>query len=83
MNCQMSGVTRTAKDGKVTSLAACFVRGSQVRFVIMPDILKNAPVFKKVAEAKAFKQGAGKQRKLAAAKARAAGGGRGGGAPAR
>lgn len=86
MNCQMSQVTRTAKDGKVTTLSACFLRGSQVRFIVMPDILKNAPVFKKVSDAKAFKQGAVKQRKLAAQKARAAGeGGRGGGAakPAR
>jgi small nuclear ribonucleoprotein D3 len=80
MNCQMSHVTRTAKDGKVTTLSACFLRGSQVRFIVMPDILKNAPVFKKVVEAKAFKQGAAKQRKLAAAKARTAGGASGAGA---
>jgi len=79
MNCQMSSVTRTAKDGKVTTLSACFLRGSQVRFIVMPDILKNAPVFKKVAEAKAFKQGAVKQRRLAAQKARAEAG-RGGAA---
>jgi len=87
MNCQMSNVTRTAKDGKVTTLSACFLRGSQVRFIIMPDILKHAPVFKKVVEAKAAKQGAGKARRLASAKERAAnsgrGGGRGGGAPGR
>ncbi|KAJ1636574.1 hypothetical protein T492DRAFT_835271 [Pavlovales sp. CCMP2436] len=74
MNCQLSAVTRTAKDGKVTTLAACFLRGSQVRFIVIPDILKNAPVFQKVAEAKAFKQGAAKQRKLAAKTQRAAGG---------
>mmetsp|Transcript_5750 Transcript_5750/g.14712 ORF Transcript_5750/g.14712 Transcript_5750/m.14712 type:complete len:131 (-) Transcript_5750:289-681(-) len=84
MNCQMSSVTRTARDGKVTTLSACFLRGSQVRFVVMPDILKNAPVFKKVADAKAAKVGAGKQRKLAAAKAKAAAAkGRGGGAAGR
>lgn len=75
MNCQMSHVTRTARDGKVTTMQACFLRGSQVRFIVMPDILKNAPVFKKVVEAKAFKQGATKQRKLAAAKVREAAGG--------
>ena len=75
MNCQMSHVTRTARDGKVTTMQACFLRGSQVRFIVMPDILKNAPVFKKVVEAKSFKQGATKQRKLAAQKAREAAGG--------
>lgn len=75
MNCQLSDVTRTARDGQKTPLAACFIRGSQVRFLIMPDILKNAPVFKRVLEmrkAQAQKQKGPKQRG-------GRGGGRGGG----
>jgi small nuclear ribonucleoprotein D3 len=26
-----------------------FVRGSQVRFIVIPDMLKNSPMFKRIA----------------------------------
>ena len=48
MNVHLSNCTKTAKDGKVSTLANCFLRGSHVRFMILPDILKNAPFFKKI-----------------------------------
>jgi len=48
MNCHLSNCTKTAKDGKVTTLSNCFLRGSHVRFMVLPDILKNAPFFKKI-----------------------------------
>ena len=48
MNCQMSNVTLKARDGRVSKLEAVFLRGSQVKFFVLPDILKNAPMFKKV-----------------------------------
>ncbi|KAJ0511608.1 putative like-Sm (LSM) domain containing protein, LSm4/SmD1/SmD3 [Helianthus annuus] len=34
------------KDGKVAQLEHVFIRGSKVRFMIIPDMLKNAPMFK-------------------------------------
>lgn len=48
MNVHLSNVTKTMKDGRVQVLSNCFLRGSHVRFMILPDILKNAPFFKKI-----------------------------------
>jgi small nuclear ribonucleoprotein D3 len=36
------------QDGRVSHLEHIFVRGSRVRFVIIPDMLKNAPMFKRI-----------------------------------
>ncbi|CAI7745532.1 unnamed protein product [Closterium sp. NIES-53] len=47
-NCQMDNITFTAKDGKVLQLEHVFIRGSFVRFVIIPDMLRNAPMFKRL-----------------------------------
>lgn len=47
-NVQLSNVTATARDGKVTHMEHLFIRGSRVRFVIVPDLLKNAPMFKRI-----------------------------------
>jgi small nuclear ribonucleoprotein D3 len=52
MNCQMQGITRTGGDGRVTSIERCYIRGSQIRFVIVPDMLKNAPMFKRLEKGK-------------------------------
>uniref|UniRef100_A0A0G4GXL8 Small nuclear ribonucleoprotein Sm D3 n=1 Tax=Chromera velia CCMP2878 TaxID=1169474 RepID=A0A0G4GXL8_9ALVE len=46
MNMMVEGVTVTAKDGKVTTLEQVYIRGSQIRFVIVPDMLRHAPMFK-------------------------------------
>ncbi|CAI5957070.1 unnamed protein product, partial [Closterium sp. NIES-65] len=35
-------------DGKVLQLEHVFIRGSFVRFVIIPDMLRNAPMFKRL-----------------------------------
>ncbi|RWS18040.1 Small nuclear ribonucleoprotein Sm D3-like protein [Dinothrombium tinctorium] len=48
MNCQMSSITVTTREGKVYSLENVFIRGSKIRFLILPDMLKNAPMFKKI-----------------------------------
>ncbi|KAJ6414335.1 hypothetical protein OIU84_007032 [Salix udensis] len=45
-NCQLESITYTAKDGKVSQLEHVFIRGSKVRFI--PDMLKNAPMFKRL-----------------------------------
>jgi len=46
MNCQMTNITYTARDGRVASLEQVYIRGSKIRFIILPDMLKNAPMFK-------------------------------------
>ena len=48
MNCQMANITVTYRDGRVAQLENVFIRGSKIRFLILPDMLKNAPMFKKV-----------------------------------
>eukprot|EP01041_Mallomonas_annulata_P011711 gene11711-24542_t len=48
MNCRLEEVTMTARDGRVTKLEQVFLRGGQVKFVVLPELLKNAPIFKKV-----------------------------------
>ncbi|KAF7456132.1 LSM domain-containing protein [Cryptosporidium felis] len=52
MNCMLERVNVTMKDGKPLSLEQCYLRGSQIRFCILPDMLKNAPMFKLAANAK-------------------------------
>jgi len=47
MNCQLQNVTLTGRDGRVSKLEYVYIRGSKVRFVILPDMLKNAPMFKR------------------------------------
>ncbi|AGO13715.1 AaceriAGL157Cp [[Ashbya] aceris (nom. inval.)] len=46
MNCQLRDVTATARNGQVTHMDHVFVRGSHVRFFVVPDMFKNAPLFK-------------------------------------
>ncbi|XP_027077045.1 small nuclear ribonucleoprotein SmD3b-like [Coffea arabica] len=35
-------------DGKVSQLEHVFIQGSKVRFMVIPDMLKNAPMFKRL-----------------------------------
>ncbi|XP_067930598.1 small nuclear ribonucleoprotein Sm D3-like [Watersipora subatra] len=76
MNCQMSNITITFRDGRVAQLENVFIRGSKIRFLILPDMLKNAPMFKKVQGKAPGNAGRGKSAILRAQAAR--GGGRGG-----
>ena len=61
MNSQMASVTVTYRDGRVAQLENIYIRGSKIRFLILPgmgsshsflltspppDMLKNAPMFK-------------------------------------
>lgn len=48
MNCQMVTCSVTYRDGKVAQLENVYIRGSKIRFLILPDMLKNAPMFKRV-----------------------------------
>lgn len=47
MNCQMTLCTVTHRDGRVAQLENVYIRGSKIRFLILPDMLKNAPMFKR------------------------------------
>mmetsp|Transcript_22723 Transcript_22723/g.47160 ORF Transcript_22723/g.47160 Transcript_22723/m.47160 type:complete len:108 (+) Transcript_22723:370-693(+) len=52
MNMTMSDVVRTARNGQVSKIPSVYLRGSSVRFIALPELLKSAPVFKKVATLK-------------------------------
>ena len=52
MNCLVTDVVVTARDGRVTKLENCYIRGSQIKFMILPDLLKHSPVFDKVKQLK-------------------------------
>jgi small nuclear ribonucleoprotein D3 len=73
MNCKMNEITLTGRDGSKHPLEHAFIRGSHIRFLILPDILKNAPMFRKDLT-KALKA-----KGLATAVAKSNVGGRGGG----
>lgn len=47
MNVQLYKVTQTNRDGKTQQLEQVYLRGSHVRFFIVPDMLRHAPMFKK------------------------------------
>mmetsp|Transcript_25864 Transcript_25864/g.33087 ORF Transcript_25864/g.33087 Transcript_25864/m.33087 type:complete len:111 (+) Transcript_25864:310-642(+) len=53
MNMTLTDVVRTARNGQVSKLPTVYLRGSGVRFIALPDLLRNAPAFKKVASMKA------------------------------
>ncbi|XP_022772113.1 small nuclear ribonucleoprotein SmD3b-like isoform X1 [Durio zibethinus] len=88
-NCQLENITYMAKDGKVSQLEHVFIRGSKVRwtyfdrFMVIPDMLKNAPMFKRLdakIKGKSSSLGVGRGRAVAMrAKAQAAGRGTTGG----
>jgi small nuclear ribonucleoprotein D3 len=52
MNMSLSEVLRTARNGQITKLPNVYLRGSSIRFIALPDLLKNAPVLQKVAAMK-------------------------------
>ncbi len=38
----------TARDGRVFRLENVFLRGGHIKFIVLPEILKNAPILKKI-----------------------------------
>jgi small nuclear ribonucleoprotein D3 len=64
MNCQMSNVNVTYRDGRNSNLELVFIRGSKIRFMILPDMLKNAPMFKRVGGQKGSGMGASARGKV-------------------
>lgn len=45
MNVQLKDITVTARDGRVSHLDQVYIRGSHVRFFIVPDMLKYASFY--------------------------------------
>ncbi|EPZ35725.1 Sm-like ribonucleo protein [Rozella allomycis CSF55] len=45
MNLQLRDVTVTARDGHISQMDQCFIRGSHLRFIAVPDNLRHAPFF--------------------------------------
>ena len=41
----MEACSVTLRNGQTTRLENVFIRGSKIRFLILPDMLKNAPMF--------------------------------------
>lgn len=48
MNMALSDVLRTSRNGQISKLPSVYLRGSSIRFIALPELLKNAPVFQKV-----------------------------------
>lgn len=44
MNVQLKDITVTARDGRVSHLEQVYIRGSHVRYFIVPDMLRYDPV---------------------------------------
>lgn len=42
----------TGRDGRVSKLEQVYLRGSHIKLMVLPDVLKNAPVFKPVQKMK-------------------------------
>ena len=78
-NLQLRNVTSTARDGRVAHLEHVFVRGGRVRLLVVPEMLKHSPMFKRIADLSS----SGKAEWKAAAAGRGGGGGKGGGAKGR
>ena len=53
MNLTLSSCVRTTSSGSVTSnIDSVYIRGSSVRFIVLPDVLKGAPMLRQVRERK-------------------------------
>jgi small nuclear ribonucleoprotein D3 len=46
-NCQMQNCTVTDKEGKVAKMQHTYLRGSKIRLIILPDMMRNAPMFRR------------------------------------
>lgn len=60
MNCQLTNVTLTQRDGQQVVMETAFLRGSKIRYFILPDMLKNAPMFKTLDAQSAATKGSGR-----------------------
>ena len=78
MNSQMASVTVTYRDGRVAQLEHIYIRGSKIRFMILSDMLKNAPMLKNMGGRGGGRGGGAVRGKSGILSAQAGRGGRGG-----
>ena len=45
LNVSLQDITVTARDGRVSQLDQVYIRGSMIKFVVVPDMLQNAPMW--------------------------------------
>ena len=50
----------TARNGRTMNLENVYVRGGQIKLIIFPEILKNAPIFTRVQGRKRAREDNGK-----------------------
>ena len=55
MNCQLTDCTKVDENGKESKLTRTFIRGSQIKFVVVPNILSKAPFFNRIKLWRKFK----------------------------
>lgn len=55
MNCVLKDATRTSIDGKKSNVEYVFIRGAKIVFIVFPDMLKKAPMFKRIKVWKKYK----------------------------
>lgn len=59
-NLAMQNVTVTYPNGQIAKMEHVYLRGGQVRFLILPDMLRNAPMFTRIdPKTKRLQQGLG------------------------
>ena len=56
MNCELRGVTHRARNGMLSKIESVFIRGNQIRYFLLPDLLKNAKEFDQIRNISAEKQ---------------------------
>ncbi|UZJ56465.1 hypothetical protein CBS101457_005785 [Exobasidium rhododendri] len=84
LNVSLKEITVTARDGKQSKLETVYIRGSMIRFIVVPDMLQQAPMFKRVGPNAMKGRGIGSARGRATimrAQSRRGGVGRGGPRP--
>lgn len=54
MNVQLKDITVTARDGRVSHLEQVYIRGSHVRYFIVPDMLRYESSSKVIRQLKAY-----------------------------
>jgi len=45
MNCHLTNVTVTSPSGQSSHSESTFIRGSQIRLIVLPDMLRHAAMF--------------------------------------
>ncbi|GAA5865608.1 hypothetical protein JCM8115_004147 [Rhodotorula mucilaginosa] len=82
LSVSLTQCTVTHRDGRVTQLDQVYIRGASIRFYVVPDMLAQAPMFKRAGAAGMKGRGIGTARGRATIMRAQSRRGRGGGRPA-